>query len=185
MEKKRSLNNIVIGVLLVCVLCLSVAFAGFSQTLNVTGTANITSASTNWNVKFTAVEALDTDGYATGSAGTITGSSESITFSCEVKAPGDACTLNGTISNLGSIKALYSGVTLKVNNAAEADNVFEDNDVTITLTPPATWTANTTTLATNDNGEFSVALEVGADATLASDKTYSITVSFDFDQADA
>lgn len=184
MEKKRTLNNIVIGVLLVCVLCLSIAFAGFSQVLNVTGTANITSASQNWNVKFTSVEALSTEGYATGSSSSITGSSESITFGCDVKAPGDTCKLTGTISNLGSVKAKYKGVTLKVNNTTEEDNVFTDSDVTITLTPPASWTANTTVLATNDEAEFDVELVVGANAALATAKSYSITVSFSFDQAD-
>lgn len=185
MEKQRALKNTVIGVLLVCVLCLSVAFAGFSQALSITGTAKVTSATTNWNVKFTSVDALGTDGYATGSADTITGSAETITFTCNVKAPGDACTLNGEIKNLGSIKAKYTSVSFNVTGGTGSVNGTEytDDDVTITLTPPALWTANTTVLNTNDTGDFSLALTVEDDAALATAKTYTITATFNFAQA--
>ncbi len=183
MEKQRTAKNIVIGVLLACVLCLSVAFAAFTQVLKITGTAKVTSATTNWNVKFTGVDTTATSGYATASADTISGSTETITFTCSVKAPGDVCTLKGTVTNLGSIKAKYTNASLTVTGGSgtTSGNTYTDDDVTIELTPLTT----NTVLDANGTGSVSLTVTANDDATLETETTYTITASITFEQADA
>lgn len=185
MEKQRMLKNIVIGVLLVAVISLSVSFAAFTQMLTINGTTTVKSAASNWNIKFSSVNAINTTGYAVGTpTSNSTTSQEAITFTCDLMAPGDTCSLSGTIKNAGSIKAKYTGVTLKVSDTVAANNSFEDSDVSINLIAPATWVANTTVLSTNDTGDFTLNVSAKDSATFTSAKTYTITATFNFDQAE-
>lgn len=184
MEKQRGFKNVIIGVLLVAVFCLSVAFATFSQILSIEGTATVKSATSNWNIRFSAVEAINTSGYAVGTpSSSSTSSQESITFTCDLMAPNDSCTLAGIISNAGTINATYTGVTLKVGNDTLSSTSYEDDDVEIALTLPA-WTADQTVLEQNDSGSFSLKVTAKEDASFETEKSYSITATFNFEQAD-
>lgn len=188
MERQRVFKNVIIGVLVVCVVCLSVAFAAFSQALTIVGTAKTASASSNWNVKITSVSALGTTGYATGSADTVDSAGvATVNFTCDIVAPGDTCTLDGTISNLGSVKAKYTSVTLEVTGGTGtvSGNTYTDGDITVTLTPPTGWIANTTVLdkAGTATGDFSVLVSANTDATFTTATTYTITATFNFEQA--
>ncbi len=192
MERQRVFKNVIIGALVICVVVLSVAFATFTQALTIVGTAKLSSASDNWNVKISEVETLGVTGYATQDTGSNysvgTDGSTSASFSCTFKAPGDTCTASGTLKNLGTINAKYAGATLAVTKAGTEQTVsgltYNDTDITATLTPPTGWTVNTTSLAQNDSGNFTLEIKANDNATFESEVTYVVTATFNFDQAD-
>jgi hypothetical protein len=183
MEKQRVLKNTVIGVLLVAVLFMSIAFAAFSQQLDVNGTVNVASAANNWNVKFTAFESSGATGYATSEASTVSGTAETVTFTCNVNAPGDACEFTGTITNQGTIKASYTGAALSVDSKAQSGLSYSDDNISVEVSEPSGWVANTTTLESSGSGSFTVKVSAPSDATFEAAKSYSITVTFNFEQA--
>lgn len=107
MEKERKTKNIVIGVLLVAVLCLSVAFAAFTQiTLQVNGTANIVTP--NWSVKFTNVSNVVKPSVTTADP-TFTDNTISYTVSLEA---GQTYSFDATIKNAGTYDAKLTAYTV-------------------------------------------------------------------------
>ncbi len=190
MEKERGFKNAIILLLVVAVLGLSVAFALFESQLTVNGTAKVLSSGNNWNVNFSEVSA-DHGGYATSTAETSDDAKTTITFDCSISSSEDSCTLNGTIKNSGKINAKYKGYTLQLDSSSVNDGVTEvsNDDIKVTLTPPVGWVKDTKVLKNNDTGSFTLTVNPEDGITFnegtSGDETYTITLTFDFEQADA
>lgn len=103
MNERR--KNILIGVLLVGLVTISVAYAALNQTLNINGTAKV--ASGNWNVHFASVTSGETvtSGYASTSGSLTVTSDEVTTPTVLLKAPGDSVTFYFDVKNEGAINA--------------------------------------------------------------------------------
>ena len=99
MEKERQGKNIVIAVLLVTVLCMSVAFAAFTPAiLNVEGTANLPNA--QWSVKFTGADVTTTSTIKTQPSFT----NNTVTYSIDL-TENSVYEFNATITNAGTYDA--------------------------------------------------------------------------------
>ena len=117
MKDKKTMIIVIIA-LIVSIIGLGIAFAAFSQTLTITGSAEV--EATNWEVVFEG-----TDGSATLGAPTLTGSASVTTaptiknnqteisnYAVSLKTPGDSVTYNFKIHNKGSFAANLSSLTI-------------------------------------------------------------------------
>ena len=129
MKSSREFKITLIAVLGVAVLCLSVAYAALSASLNVTGSGTVNAGT--WNVGFVTNASLAASG-KTGSATCpsvkVDAASVSLANIVLVK-PGDSCTYTLTIKNNGTLAATLSSIT--------------------PATPAATVTSTDTTTANN------------------------------------
>ena len=191
MEKQKKFNYVIICGLLVTVIMMSIGYAALAQSLNVSGTATIKSASNSWNVYFSNVtsDKQNTASWTTtpsiSTDDTNKGTDNKITFACELVAPGDSCTTTATVKNGGTIEALYKGLTLKVDDVAVSGNSkTTDDGVVITLTPAADWEANKTTLAKDDTGIFVIKMELPASLSSlpTADVAHKVSLTLDFEQ---
>lgn len=104
----KNTKNIIIGILLLVILVMAVAYAGFATQLSVNGTAEIVG---EWNVKISNVEATfvsdDCD------AGKPEFTSTTATFYAKLLKPGDHITYQITIENAGTIDAILDNSDFK------------------------------------------------------------------------
>lgn len=103
-EKKKI---IIIITLLIVVLGMAIGYAALSQTLNITGTANITG---DWNIKITNVERSG-GANATDKVGSPTFTANSATFNVDLENPGATAIYTVTIKNEGVIPAKLNNIT--------------------------------------------------------------------------
>ena len=112
MEKSK--NYIVFGVLalVVSLVAVSLAYAGFTATLNINGTANVKVAS--WNVHFANLQAVTN----TGTAQEITHPALSATnigdYSVSFATPGDSITYTFDVVNDGTFNAQWTNLQMNV-----------------------------------------------------------------------
>ena len=98
-------NNIVMGVLVAVIAVMGVAFAAFSTTLNINGTATISSS---WKVTFTAGTCTNTTQKDSGKAstGTVSVNGTTATVVANMASPGDVLTCTVIAKNEGSLAAI-------------------------------------------------------------------------------
>lgn len=108
-------NNIIIGVLVAVVALMGVAFAAFSTTLTINGSASINSS---WSITYTA------DGCTTvskdqniKSSGTIRMDGDTAIMTVDMKYPGDTVTCNVIATNAGSLAAKRTSWALTATGA--------------------------------------------------------------------
>lgn len=135
-------KNLVIGLLCAVVCIMAVAYAAFATTLEINGTATISS---NWNVAITdinceahpveggVVEPGHTDENPT--AVTMDFGTTTATFGMKFYQPGDWATCTVTITNGGSLDAKVKSIKTIVTDAA--GNSSETEGSTLTLTSGA------------------------------------------------
>jgi len=104
-ERMKKKKNIIIGGLLAVVFLLSVGYAAFATSLNISGTANTSS----WIIKITNIR----EKTHTGGADTVSTSFTdlSASFSSTLTQPGDSITYEVTVQNQGNIDASLKKVT--------------------------------------------------------------------------
>ena len=104
MEKTRKVKIISLIVLVVMILCLTVAFAALSQTLTINGSAAVDAAS--WDIHFEKTSGKETEvkGAATFTEPTLSGTTIE-NFSATLVKPGDSVTYYFDIVNNGTIDA--------------------------------------------------------------------------------
>ena len=122
MEKYRGTALVVAAILIASVLGLGIAFAAFSTTLNITGSATVESSS--WNIYFTSTNngsaagttgvsitptASNTGGFTSTASGSGTLKTALFTWSGTFKTPGDKLQYSFYVCNKGSYNA-------KINN---------------------------------------------------------------------
>ena len=117
-------KNLVIGMLCAVLCIMAVAYAAFTTTLNINGSANISS---NWSVVIPASDGISctTQAAAGGSeeglsaSGTADGGT-SATFTMSFVQPGDSATCTVKIKNAGTLNAKVSDVQITGNDATGA-----------------------------------------------------------------
>ena len=116
--KDRKLTIAVIAVLLISLIGIGIAFAAFSQTLTINGSAEVEAS--KWQVVFEGVTSASTIDTPTtsGTASEITrptiknNDTEISTYSVSLKTPGDSITYNFKIHNKGDFAANLSSLTI-------------------------------------------------------------------------
>ena len=119
MEKQRGTKIAIIIALVVAIVSLGVAFAAFSTTLNINGTATVQQS--NWDIYFmtatsgtkptssTALPAANISGTAQSKSGSIVATT--LTWSASFKAPGEYAVFKVYVKNAGSYNAKITGIT--------------------------------------------------------------------------
>lgn len=110
-SKRRKRNYIIVGLCAV-VLLMTIGYAYFSNVLNISSTAEITS---NWDVEITKIETIDKVGDADNKEmPTFTRNSADI--NATFLSPGDSIKYQITVSNLGTIDAVIDSVKLEMDS---------------------------------------------------------------------
>ena len=125
MSKDKKLTILIILIVTLSLVGIGIAFAAFSQTLTINGSAEVEASS--WQVVFegmTNVNTIDSP-TTTGTASEVThptiknNSTEISTYSVSLKTPGDSITYNFKIHNKGDFAANLSSLTISgVNRPA-------------------------------------------------------------------
>lgn len=172
-------KNLIIGMLCAVVCVMAVAYAGFSTSLTINGTASVTS---NWNVAITNVSCT-TQAAAGGQTGQVAeevGSHTATvaTFKMEFVQPGDEATCVITVSNTGSIPAKLNSILATPTG---------EGPITFTVTPTTADLASRATLAATTGTETITVKGVFDSSTTTNQKdaTKSITVALGYVQATA
>lgn len=174
-------KNLVIGLLCAVVCIMAVAYAAFSTTLNINGTATISS---NWNVKITAIncEATAVEG---GQAAAVTKdfSATTATFGMTFNQPGDEGWCDVTITNAGSLPAKVDKISVVASNAAGATTLKADaiqyqvsgiaEGTTLAAGATNTYKVEATYVDIKDAQDNSVALDNNTKS-----KTLTVTVDY-------
>lgn len=123
--KKSKKNYVIIG-LLVLLIAIAVGYAAFQTVLNISGTATGTAT---WNVRFTSAQLLNSTGAVDVNHGSVSISADGLTVDATgitLDYPGDGVKLRVVISNLGSLDAKLSAITVNKTGLANTDiNVTE------------------------------------------------------------
>lgn len=153
---KGKTRNILLGVLVVGLITMTIAYASLSQRLNINGSAAVNGAS-NWNVKFTEVTTgkITKTGYAavdTTATLVQTGATQVLTPQVTFKAPGDSVTFKFNVTNDGTINAkLSSFTTITIGNVTSSSSSDSSNLSTFKNQISASLTyADGTAIAVND-----------------------------------
>ena len=112
----RNKKNLIIIALIAIVVVMSVAYAAFATSLNITGTSNIAS---NWNIEITNITTLEKSSGANNAAGSPTyDNTNGLTASINttLTSPGDYAIYKIEVTNKGSLNAVLSSITGPTNN---------------------------------------------------------------------
>ena len=115
MQKQKNLQLAVIGVLSFAVLFMSVGFAAYSQTLNITGAANV--SANKWSIHFVPSSYQLADG--SKSQKSIDFGDTAITYSVDLAKPGDYYAFNINVINDGTFNAVLQKITMSSLTAAQ------------------------------------------------------------------
>ncbi len=170
--RDRKKRNIIIGVLCCLLVVMGIGYAILSQTLNISGIANMKG---DWNVKITNMELISTTGMAKELEKSFTDTTA--TFKGEMYIPGDSAEYKITVTNAGNIDAKLASVSQSIEN--------EVSDIKFTNTA-----LEGRILKAGETYEFNVKAYFDENATSIPDKSnipsYTITlqyVQYDRDKA--
>ena len=110
MEKKKNTQMFVIAILAVAVLTMSVGFAAFTQTLDISG--NVSVASSSWNIQFDTSSYKESSGSVSIAADNRTISGTSMTYNVTLTKPGDFYEFTVNVKNTGTFDANLTGITM-------------------------------------------------------------------------
>lgn len=124
--------------LVIAVILMTVGFAAYSSTLNITG--NVTVKGNPWNVHYIANQITETTGTnaVTASAKSVTNTD--FTFTVTLNKPGDFYEATITVQNEGTILAYLNSVTMSTLTAAQQNYL----SYSITYNNGTPYTATTT-----------------------------------------
>ena len=120
-------NNIIMGALVAVIAVMGVAFAAFSTSLTINGTANISS---NWAITFTAGNCTATNKDAGApSSGTVGIEADGVTAKVNVTmmSPGDVVSCTITARNAGSLSATRQSWALTADGAVTNADAYQVN----------------------------------------------------------
>jgi len=162
-------RNLVIGVLLAAVAIMAVGYAALAQTLQINGTATISS---NWDVAITDI----TEGTPTGSAANRTEATHTgttATFDVTLNQPGDTMTYVVTVHNGGTLNARLTGLTVTPEESEVEGIYFDVTGVE----------QNVTTLDAGEDNQITVVVgwrQTGTD--MPAELSQNLTVSLTYEQ---
>ena len=161
--RDRKKRNIIIGSLCCLLVFMGIGYAILSQTLNISGIANMKG---NWNVKITNMELLSEN--KTGRAEEVSHSftDTTATFTADLYMPGDSIEYRVTVENQGNIDALLKGITPTTTNRSEGikfshseiDNTVLTAGKTITFTMKVEFLEDATSIPKVENVKYNLEL---------------------------
>ena len=161
--RDRKKRNIIIGSLCCLLVFMGIGYAILSQTLNISGIANMRG---NWNVKITNMELLSEN--KTGRAEEVSHSftDTTATFEANLYMPGDSIEYRVTVENQGNIDALLKSITPTTTNRSEGikfshseiDNTILTAGKTITFTMKVEFLEDATSIPKVDNVKYNLEL---------------------------
>ena len=114
--RDRKKRNIIIGSLCCLLVFMGIGYAVLSQTLNISGTANMKGT---WDIKITDISEASRTGKADPGTPTISSSGVSASFEANLWMPGDSITYNITVKNNGNIDAALKELVPSVENGVQ------------------------------------------------------------------
>ena len=114
--RDRKKRNIIIGALCCLLVFMGIGYAVLSQTLNISGTANMKGT---WDIKITDISEASRTGKADPGTPTISTSGVSASFEANLWMPGDSITYNITVKNNGNIDAALKELVPSVENGVQ------------------------------------------------------------------
>ena len=114
--RDRKKRNIIIGSLCCLLIIMGIGYAVLSQTLNISGTANMRGT---WDIKITDISEASRTGKADPGTPTISTSGVSASFEANLWMPGDSITYNITVKNNGNIDAALKELVPSVENGVQ------------------------------------------------------------------
>ena len=161
--RDRKKRNIIIGALCCLLVFMGIGYAILSQTLNISGIANMKG---NWNVKITNMELLSEN--KTGRAEEVSHSftDTTATFTADLYMPGDSIEYRVTVKNQGNIDALLKSITPTTTNKSEGikfshseiDNTVLTAGKTITFTMKVEFLEDATSIPNVENVKYNLEL---------------------------
>ena len=161
--RDRKKRNIIIGALCCLLVFMGIGYAILSQTLNISGIANMRG---NWNVKITNMELLSEN--KTGRAEEVSHSftDTTATFEANLYMPGDSIEYRVTVENQGNIDALLKSITPTTTNKregikfshSEIDNTILTAGKTITFTMKVEFLEDATSIPKVENVKYNLEL---------------------------
>ena len=161
--RDRKKRNIIIGSLCCLLVFMGIGYAILSQTLNISGIANMRG---NWNVKITNMELLSEN--KTGRAEEVSHSftDTTATFTANLYMPGDSIEYRVTVENQGNIDALLKSITPTTTNRSagikfshsEIDNTVLTAGKTITFTMKVEFLEDATSIPKVENVKYNLEL---------------------------
>ena len=161
--RDRKKRNIIIGALCCLLVFMGIGYAILSQTLNISGIANMKG---NWNVKITNMELLSEN--KTGRAEEVSHSftDTTATFEANLYMPGDSIEYRVTVENQGNIDALLKSITPTTTNRSEGikfshseiDNTVLTAGKTITFTMKVEFLEDATSIPKVENVKYNLEL---------------------------
>ena len=161
--RDRKKRNIIIGSLCCLLVFMGIGYAILSQTLNISGIANMKG---NWNVKITNMELLSEN--KTGRAEEVSHSftDTTATFTADLYMPGDSIEYRVTVENQGNIDALLKSITPTTTNRSEGikfshseiDNTVLTAGKTITFTMKVEFLEDATSIPKVENVKYNLEL---------------------------
>ena len=161
--RDRKKRNIIIGALCSLLVFMGIGYAILSQTLNISGIANMRG---NWNVKITNMELLSDN--KTGRAVEVSHSftDTTATFTADLYMPGDSIEYRVTVENQGNIDALLKSIIPTTTNRSEGikfshseiDNTVLTAGKTITFTMKVEFLEDATSIPKVDNVKYNLEL---------------------------
>ena len=127
-------KNLVIGILCAVVCVMAVAYAAFTQNLNVNGTATITG---RWDVKFTSISCSTSGTAIKNEAGVSETNGLTATVDFTLIAPGDSAYCDLTVTNAGNLPAVFTSITYGAGVTAAT---LASSPIVITVVQPSTTT---------------------------------------------
>ena len=161
--RDRKKRNIIIGSLCCLLVFMGIGYAILSQTLNISGIANMKG---NWNVRITNMELLSEN--KTGRAEEVSHSftDTTATFTADLYMPGDSIEYRVTVENQGNIDALLKSITPTTTNKSEGikfshsqiDNTVLTAGKTITFTMKVEFLEEATSIPKVENVKYNLEL---------------------------
>ena len=161
--RDRKKRNTIIGVLCCLLVVMGIGYAILSQTLNISGIANMKG---NWNVRITNMELLSEN--KTGRAEEVSHSftDTAATFTADLYMPGDSIEYRVTVENQGNIDALLKSITPTTTNKSEGikfshseiDNTVLTAGKTITFTMKVEFLEDATSIPNVENVKYNLEL---------------------------
>ena len=115
MERNKNTQLIIIAVLAFAVMFMTVGFATYATTLNITGTTTVSAA--KWSVHYVTNSYAESTGSVVATSKTITNTD--VTYSITLAKPGDFYEFTINVINDGSFDAKLSALTMTALTAAQ------------------------------------------------------------------
>ena len=161
--RDRKKRNTIIGVLCCLLVFMGIGYAILSQTLNISGIANMKG---NWNVRITNMELLSEN--KTGRAEEVSHSftDTTATFTADLYMPGDSIEYRVTVENQGNIDALLKSIIPTTTNKSEGikfshseiDNTVLTAGKAITFTMKVEFLESATAIPDVENVKYNLEL---------------------------